>query len=69
MTKQPRVAAAASGCAANAWHFVGDTDARRGRAWGTILTALATSQKVRFWRNDSCATWGFHSATAVMLVK
>ena len=55
-------------CSANAWIFVGDTDARRGRAYATIMTAIATGKKVKFWYGDVCAAWGYHQATSVMLV-
>jgi hypothetical protein len=56
------------GCVAGAWIFVADSEARRGRAWATILTALTTGQKVRFWYADSCTTWSFHAASSIMLV-
>jgi hypothetical protein len=56
------------GCVADAWIFRADTDARRGRGYATVLTALATGKKIRFWFNDICSTWNFHDATAVMLV-
>ena len=57
-----------SGCAANSWIFVADNDARRGRAYATVLAAIATGKKLQFWYADSCAVWGFHQATSVKLV-
>ena len=57
------------GCTINAWIFRASTDARRGRAWATILTALGTGQKIMFWFNDTCSAWSFHDATSVMLAK
>lgn len=58
-----------AGCAANSWALVADSDARRGRAYATLLTALATGQKVRFWYADSCPIWGYHGMTTVMLMQ
>jgi hypothetical protein len=59
----------ASGCTPNAWIFRADSDARRGRAWATVLTALTTGQKIRLWYNDTCGTWSYHDATSIMLLK
>jgi hypothetical protein len=58
-----------SGCTANAWVFRADSDARRGRGWATVLTALTTGQRIRLWFNDTCAIWSFHDATSIMLLK
>lgn len=57
----------ASGCATNAWMISGATDERKARAWATILTALASGKKVRFWYTDTCGAWTYHNATAVMI--
>jgi hypothetical protein len=58
-----------SGCLANNWLITTTTDARRARVYATIMTALATGQKIRLWYTDTCATWSYHEATSVMLVK
>jgi hypothetical protein len=58
----------ASGCTVNAWSFSADTDARRGRAYATVMAALASGKKIKLWYNDTCGTWGYHQATTVMLV-
>jgi hypothetical protein len=57
------------GCSAHTWIFRASTDARRGRAWATVLAALASGQKIAFWYTDSCGTWGYHNATSIMLFK
>jgi hypothetical protein len=57
-----------SGCTVNSWIFVADTDARRSRAYATIVAALTSGKKIRFWYGDSCSTWNYHSASSVMLV-
>jgi hypothetical protein len=57
-----------SGCSANAWTFNADTDARRSRAYATILSALASGKKLRFWYSDTCGPWSYHNATSVMIV-
>ena len=57
------------GCSANAWIFVANSDARRGRAWSTILASQATGQKVQLWFTDQCTTWSYHEASAIMLHK
>jgi hypothetical protein len=56
-----------AGCHANSWIFVASSEARRGRAWATILAAQATGQKVQLWFADQCTTWSYHEASAVML--
>src|SRR4051812_5250760 len=58
-----------TGCIANYWIFTADTDARRSRAYATILTAIATGQKIRLWYTDTCTAWSYHQATNVMLLK
>jgi hypothetical protein len=58
-----------TGCLINSWIFTASTDARRGRAYGTLLAALASGQKVRLWYTDTCAQFSYHEATSVMLVK
>jgi len=55
------------GCSVNTWILTMSTDARRGRAWAAILTALASGQNVMFWYNDSCSAWNYHGAMSVML--
>lgn len=57
----------ASGCAANAWIIPADTTARASRAYATVLTALTTGKKIRFWYQDTCAIWSYHSGTSVMM--
>jgi hypothetical protein len=59
----------AAGCVVNAWMFLADSETRRSRAYATLLAAAVSGQKVKFWYKDSCATWGYHGASAVMLVK
>lgn len=56
------------GCQANAWIFTADTNARGNRAYATVLSALATGKKIKFWYTDACSTWSFHEGTSVMLV-
>lgn len=56
------------GCSVNAWIFTADTAARGNRGYATVLAALATGKKIKFWYRDSCAIWSFHEATSVMLV-
>jgi hypothetical protein len=55
------------GCSTTAFLFRADSETRRSRAWATILSALTTGQKVQFWVTDTCGTWNYHDATAVML--
>jgi hypothetical protein len=57
------------GCHASSWIFVASSDARRSRAWATILAAQATGQKVQLWFTDQCTTWSYHEASAIMLHK
>jgi hypothetical protein len=57
-----------SGCLVNSWIFIADTDARRSRAYATIVAALTSGKKIRFWYGDSCSVWDYHSASSVMLV-
>lgn len=56
------------GCAANAWIIPADTTARANRAYATIMTALATGKKIRFWYQDACSLWTYHGGSSVMLV-
>jgi hypothetical protein len=56
------------GCAAGLFIFsTASTDAQRARASATIMTALATGQKVSLWYGDSCTTWNDHLTTSVKL--
>lgn len=57
------------GCVVNQWIINAATEERRSRAWATILTAIGTGKKIRFWSKDTCSTWSYHSAYAVMLVQ
>ena len=56
------------GCVANAWIIPADTTARANRAYATILTALATGKKIRFWYQDACSTFTYHAGTSLYLV-
>lgn len=58
----------ATGCAANSWIFPASTTARASRGYATLLAAVATGKKIKFWFSDTCSTWGFHEGTSVMLV-
>jgi len=58
----------AAGCAANSWIFPASTTARASRGYATLLAAVATGKKIKFWFSDTCGTWGFHEGTSVMLV-
>lgn len=58
----------AAGCAANSWIFPASTTARASRGYATLLSAVATGKKIKFWFSDTCGTWGFHEGTSVMLV-
>ena len=58
-----------NGCLANNWIFLTDNDSRRNRAYSTAMAALASGKKVSFWYTDTCATWSFHSATAIKIIK
>jgi hypothetical protein len=57
------------GCTANFWMFRADSDARRARGWATVLSALASGQRIRLWFNDTCGTWSYHDATSIMVLK
>lgn len=57
------------GCAVNQWTFVAASDERRARAWATILTAIGTGKKIRFWSGNTCSNLSYHSASAVMIVQ
>lgn len=57
-----------SGCAANAWIFTTTTDARRARAYATILAALAAGKTIKLWYTDACTTWGYHEAKSVQIL-
>ena len=57
------------GCNVTSWIFKADTDARRGRAYSTLMTALVSGKKIKFWFTDQCSSWNYHEAAAVMLVK
>jgi hypothetical protein len=56
-----------AGCTANHWIFVGANEARRGRAYATLLTAIASGKKVSFWVQDECASWAYHRVSAVQI--
>lgn len=56
------------GCLVDRWTFLADSEARRGRAYATILAAASSGQRIRLWYNDVCGTWGYHQAASVMLV-
>jgi hypothetical protein len=58
-----------TGCSQNNWVFRANSDAQRGRAWATILTALASGLRVKFWYTDNCGTYAYHDAIAVMIVR
>ncbi|GLQ72198.1 hypothetical protein [Vibrio penaeicida] len=56
-------------CVANKWMFKSDTDARRGRAYSTAMSALVSGNKIKLWFTDSCESWSYHGATSIMLIK
>lgn len=58
-----------NGCSLNNWIFTADTEARRNRAYSTLMSALLSGKKILLWRTDSCANWSYHEATSVMLLK
>lgn len=58
-----------SGCHPNAWIFSANSDARRGRAWATLLTAQTTGQKIQLWFTDQCAVWSYHETASIMLLR
>lgn len=58
-----------SGCLVNKWSFKADTEARRSRAYSTLISALVSGKKVNFWYADSCGPWSYHEAKSVMLIK
>jgi hypothetical protein len=58
----------APGCAANAWVFPASTTARASRGYATLLAAVATGKKIKFWFSDTCGIWGYHDGTSVMLI-
>ena len=57
-----------AGCIPNTWIFTASTSARGVRGYATVLLAIASGKKVRFWYSDTCATWSYHEATTVMVV-
>lgn len=57
-----------TGCLGRSWSITTDTSSRAGRVYATLLTALTTGKKVKFWYTDSCGPWSYHEATAVMIV-
>lgn len=57
-----------NGCVANSWVFSAANEDRRGRAWATVLTALALGKKIKFWFSGSCGAFGFHQAYAIQIV-
>jgi hypothetical protein len=58
------------GCSVNQWIYKIAPDARRNRAYAALLTAIVTGKKISLWQSGSgCAEWGFHEATAVMIVQ
>jgi hypothetical protein len=58
-----------SGCVTNSWSFTASTEERRARMWATILTALTSGTKVKFWVAGDCGAYSYHHATAVQLVR
>lgn len=58
-----------SGCLANKWSFTADNEDRRGRAYSTAMTALASGKKIKLWYTDTCGSWSYHEATSIMLLK
>jgi hypothetical protein len=57
------------GCGGGSWMFrVTSTDARRARVWATLLTAIASGQKVSFWYGESCAAWNYLEFSAVKIL-
>jgi hypothetical protein len=56
-----------SGCSQNAYLFRATNDAQRARAYATLLTAIATGQRIELWYNDTCTTWSFHDVTSIMI--
>lgn len=57
----------APGCTANAWVFPASSAARASRGYATLLTAIATGNKVNFWFADACGVWGSHQVTSVRI--
>jgi hypothetical protein len=57
-----------TGCDPGSWIFTGSTDARRGRVWATVLSALATGQKVQFWYSDTCSAWSYNSLSSIRIL-
>lgn len=57
-------------CSVGSWIYKIGPDARRNRVYATLLTAIATGKKIQLWqRGDGCAEWGYHEATAVMIIQ
>ena len=59
-----------TGCIANKWIFMADSEDRRNRAFSLVMAALASGKKVSFWYSSStCAAWNYHQGTSVKLIK
>ena len=53
------------GCTINQWIINSASEERRARAWATVLTAIGTGKKIRFWTRNTCATWSYHDVMIV----
>jgi hypothetical protein len=52
-------------CAADAWVVIVANEAQRNRAYATLLAAVVSGKKVKFWYTGCAAFNNYHGATAV----
>ncbi len=57
----------ANGCAANNWIVTGIDAEKVARLYSTLMTAVVTGKKVKFWYLDACSSWNYHEATNLRL--
>jgi hypothetical protein len=58
----------AAGCDSSNWIVSSATEARAQRFYSTLMSAMLSGKKVKFWYTDTCGSFGYHTATAVKIV-
>lgn len=57
----------ATGCLANNWFITGSDDAELNRLLSTLMTAMASKKKIKFWYEDDCGSWDYHKSSSVKI--
>ena len=58
-----------TGCVANSWVITSSDTQLLDRVYSTLLTAMTTNRKIKFWYKDVCGAWNYHVSENVRIYK